>query len=181
MVIRIKTAVVAAWLLFSCLQTWAQAASEYQLKSAFIYNFLQFVEWPQESLPATNSVIVIGILGDDPFGTEIDRAFRDHQINGHPLSVRRYKTLDQVQICHALFVSQSERDRLPEILAKVGERGVFSVSDIEGFAARGGVLGFVHDNGKLRFEINVGAIKRARLRVSSKLLRLARIVGGKGS
>lgn len=172
---------VAIFCLVTCINIRAQTPSEYQIKAAFIYNFLQFVEWPPEALPETNSPVIVTILGDDPFGRALDTVFANKLIAGHPVKVDRIKNFGPNHPCHVLFVSNSERDRVTQILAMIGDRSIFSISDIEGFANRGGILDFVTEQKKFRFEINVAATKRARLQVSSKLLRLARIVGKKGT
>lgn len=155
--------------------------SEYRLKAAFIYNFLPYIEWPAEDFPAANSPLIIGIMGTDPFGKEIDDTFRDKRINNRDVVIRRFKSADKIMPCHVLFVSRSERDRVDEVLRAVHGKSVFSISDIEGFAQAGGTLQFFLEGNKLRFEINPNAAKRARLQVSSKLLRLAKIVATNGS
>ncbi len=177
----INAGLVVIFWVCACLQVAAQSPSEYQLKAAFIYNFLQFVEWPAETLQTPGSPIILEILGDDPFGAEIDKAFQNKTVNGHPVVIQRHKIFDSHRLCHVVFICKSERDRSPQIVENIGNRSIFSIGDFEDFADRGGVVNFLNEEGKLRFEINLAAVKRARLQVSSKLLRLARIVGKKGS
>ncbi len=158
----------------------AQVAAEYQLKAAFIFNFLQFVEWPSQSFPKKDAPILVGILGNDPFGREIDSALKGRNIGEHPIVIRRYANVDKLQSCHVLFISRSERDKVPQIVSRTADKPVFTISDIEDFASRGGVLNFLMEDNKLRFEINLNAAKRGGLQISSKLLRLAKIVETKG-
>ena len=178
---RINAGLVTIFCLCACLQLSAQAPSEYQLKAAFIFNFLQFVEWPAETLQSPNAPITLDIVGEDPFGPEIDNAFRNKTVNGHPVVINRMTTWDPQRFSHVVFVCRSERDQAPQIVEQIGNHSTFSIGDFEGFANRGGIVNFLQEEDKLRFEINVTAVKRARLQVSSKLLRLARIVGKKGS
>jgi hypothetical protein len=157
----------------------AQSSSylaEYKLKSVFIYNFVQFVDWPKSSFTATNSPIVIGVVGVDPFGSLLEEVVKDETVKGHPLRVERFPNAEAIQPCHVLFISRSERDRLPAVFQKISGLSVFTVSDIDRFAERGGIVNFAVQDGKLRYAINIDAAKDAGLNISSKLLRLARIV-----
>jgi hypothetical protein len=154
---------------------------EYQVKAVFLYNFAQFVQWPAEALPADSSPLVVGILGDDPFNSYLDEVVRGESVNGHPLKVVRYNSLEDVRDCHVLFVSSSETSRLEPILRSLKSRRILTVGEHELFSRLGGMVSFVTKQGKIRFRINLDAVQAADLTVSSKLLRLAEIVGaGKG-
>jgi hypothetical protein len=119
---------------------------------------------------------VIGILGADPFGEVLEQTVGEKTVNDRPLAVRRYASLKQLRPCHILFVSASERSRLGPLLESVEGSGTLTISEIDSFASLGGMINFVIENHKVRFEINPEAITRAGLRVNAQLLKLARIV-----
>lgn len=154
---------------------------EYQVKAVFLYNFAQFVQWPAEALPADGSPLVVGILGNDPFDSYLDEVVEGEKVNGHPLKVVRFKSLEELKDCHVLFVSSSEASRLEPILRTLKTRNILTVGEHELFARLGGMVSFVTKEGKIRFRINLDAVQAADLTMSSKLLRLAEIVSpGKG-
>ncbi len=162
--------------LFNCPSARAQEAapSEFQLKAAFIYNFAKFVEWPVEAFPASYSPFVIGIIGDNPFDDTLGQTVLNKQINGHPFRVVQFKTLADLKRCHILFIGLSERKRLAEILRSIRGASVLTVSDLDHFLPAGGMIHFLMEGKKVRFEINDAAAKQAGLRISSKLLNLAK-------
>ena len=147
---------------------------EYEVKAAMLYNFAKFVEWPGEG----REPLVIGVLGKDPFGPVLDEVVRDKTVHGRPLVVRRFHQLAELGACHILFIARSESRLIPEVLEPLHKAGVLTVADIDQFAKSGGVIGFTMDNGRIRFEINLGAARRAGLRISSRLLGLALVTGG---
>jgi hypothetical protein len=147
--------------------------SEYQLKAAFLYHFAQLVNWPPEAFAQTNSPIVIGVLGENPFGKQLEESVRGKSVNGHPLAVKEVQTLGEVTTCHILFISASEKKRLSEILSAAREKSVLTVSETDNFTETGGMINFILDGTKIRFQINNAAAKAAGLKISSKLLTLA--------
>ncbi|HEX9002623.1 MAG TPA: YfiR family protein [Blastocatellia bacterium] len=154
-----------------------QTANEYEVKAAFLYNFAKFVEWPPEAFGSGGgTALIVGIIGDDPFGSAIDRTISGKTVNGRQLTIRRLKWGQNLKDCHVLFVSSSEQKRLPQILEILKGASVLTVSEMDQFSQQGGVIGFVMENSKVRFEINTSASEQARLKISSKLLALARIV-----
>jgi len=152
------------------------ATPEYQVEAVFLFNFTQFVEWPPDAFTDSKSPIVIGLLGEDPFGTYLDEAVRGEKIDGRALVVRRFRRLEDVLVCHVLFISQSEAADLDRILSELKGRALLTVSDLESFSRRGGIVRFVNENNRVRLRVNVEAAKAARLTISSKLLRVAEIV-----
>jgi hypothetical protein len=152
-------------------------APEYQLKAVFLFNFAQFVDWPPQAFPDAQSPLVIGVLGEDPFGAYLDETVRGEKVNSRPLVVQRYRRAEEIKTCHVLFVSRSEADRLGEILASLKGRTILTVGDTEGFAGHGGMIRFLTEKNKIRLRINLEAAKAANLTISSKLLRPAEIVG----
>lgn len=158
-------------------QAEAQGSGEYPVKAAFLFNFAKFVDWPSDAL-GEGAPIIIGIIGDDPFGGVIDQLVAGKSASGHPVVVRRFKWGQDLRQCHILFVSQSEQKRIPQIIASLKGASVLTVGEAEQFTRQGGIIRFVLEGGKVRFEINAGAAEQARLKLSSKLLALARSVTG---
>jgi hypothetical protein len=152
------------------------AALEYQIKAVFLFNLAQFVEWPAETFAETEAPLVIGILGDDPFGAYIDEAVRGEKVDGRSVTIRRYSRASEIGRCHILFISRSESAGVGEILAALKGRSILTVSDMDEFSQFGGMIRFVTVNNKVRLRINNGAAKSAGLRICSKLLRPAEIV-----
>jgi hypothetical protein len=154
-----------------------QGSGEYSVKAAFLYNFAKFVDWPADAGNGTGA-IVIGILGDDPFGGTLDQVVAGKTVNGSRLAVTRLKFGQDLRRCHILFIGASEHKRLPQIFQSLNGAGVLTVSDMEQFHQQGGMIRFVIEQSKVRFEINVAAAEKAGLKVSSKLLALAKSVIG---
>jgi YfiR/HmsC-like len=155
-------------------------ALEYRVKAVFLYNFAQFVDWPADAFADAQAPVVIGVLGDDPFGPVLDEAVRGERLAGRPFEIRRYHRADEIKGCHILFISQSETDRLDEIFPGLRNRSILTVGEGEGFATRGGIVRFVNDKNRIRLRINLEAAQAAKLTISSKLLRSAEIVTPKG-
>jgi hypothetical protein len=152
------------------------ASPEYQLKAVFLFNFAQFVEWPAGAFAGPDAPLVIGVLGEDPFGSYLDETVRGETVNGRPLEVRRYSGVEEIGPCHILFVSRLRADRLQGVIDSLRGRSILTVSDAEGFASRGGMIRFVTDRKRIRLRINLEAAQAADLTLSSKLLRPAQIV-----
>jgi hypothetical protein len=148
---------------------------EYELKAAFLFNFAQFVEWPPSAFSKTNAPLVIGILGGDPFGKAIDDITKGESVRGHPLQVKRCRNVNDISDCHILFINRSEDGRLQRVLRRAGTSPTLTVSDIDKFAERGGMIRLMMSGNKVRFAINQEQAKEAGLQLSSKLLRLADI------
>ncbi|MFZ5496058.1 MAG: YfiR family protein [Verrucomicrobiota bacterium] len=153
-------------------------AQEYRIKAVFLFNFAQFVEWPPEVFPGPESPLVIGVLGRDPFGALLDEAVQGEATGTHPLAVRRFRRVDDIGMCHVLFISESEAPRLERILAGLQGRSILTVGDAEDFAQRGVMIRFFKDKNRIRLRINLEAARAARLTISSRLLRPAEIVTG---
>ncbi len=169
-------ATVAA-LLVSPPDSRAAPPTEYQIKAAFLINFTRFIDWPADKLPRPDTPIEIGILGDDPFGSDIDAMARNNTAGGHPLRIVRLATLEEIGLCHIVYISESASDRVSRgFLEGLGEASVVTVSDIRDFAQAGGMIGFRMRDKKVRLDINNRAAERAGLKISSKLLNVARIV-----
>jgi YfiR/HmsC-like len=156
------------------------ATPEYQLKAVFLFNFAQFVEWPPTAFDSAGEPIVIGVLGSDPFGGYLDETVMGETVHGRSLEVRRFRTVDEVGPCHILFVAPGDAP-VERVLRRLEGMSVLTVSDGERFATAGGMIGFVTEEHRIRLRINLEAARAARLTISSKLLRPARIVSTGGS
>jgi hypothetical protein len=148
---------------------------EYQIKAVFLFNFAQFVEWPASAFADEHAPLVIGVLGEDPFGAQLDDAVRGEVIGGRPLQVQRYHRVDEIGPCHILFISGSESGQLDRLMGRLKGRSLLTVGDVEAFNRAGGMVRFVTENNKIRLRINVEAAKAVDLMISSKLLRPAMI------
>jgi hypothetical protein len=147
--------------------------SENQLKAAFLFNFAKFIEWPAEVFTNAEAPFLIGVVGDKQFGEDIAQTVRNKLVNGHPVTVKVGCTLEEARLTHILFISASEKKRMNEIIDKMKGASVLTVSETERFTEAGGMINFVSENKKIRFQINDAAAKTAGLKISSKLLSLA--------
>lgn len=154
-----------------------EVSREYQIKAVFLFNFAQFVAWPAASFPKADSPFCIGVLGDDPFGDFLDQTVQGEKVDAHPLVVRRYRSPREIQGCQVLFISRSMKGRLGAVLAALKGRNILTVGDMDDFIQKGGVIRFVTEDDKIHFKIDLAAAKRAKLTISSQVLRLAEIVG----
>ncbi len=146
------------------------AVREDEAKAAFIYNFAKFVEWPDEAL-ASGGTFVVGVAGDDAFAAVVERVLRGKLVRDRPLAVRRVARAGDLDGCHVVFVGDGRP--LAEVLHALDARPVLTVGGRDEFAPNGGMIGFLIQNDKLRFEVNLDAAERANLRISSQLLKLA--------
>jgi hypothetical protein len=150
----------------------AQSASqrEYEIKAAYLYNFIKYVDWP-----SYGDTITIGVLGGNPFGTALT-PLNGKIVKGRRLLVRELDSVRDAQKCQIIFVSSSEKQRLQEIFESLRSARVLTVGETQGFADGGGIINFIEENNKVRFEINADAARRTGLNISSELLKLARLV-----
>jgi hypothetical protein len=169
---------VVCGLLLAGLDASAQTAvsKEYQVKAVFLFNFAQFVEWPASAFADASSPIVIGVLGEDPFGAYLDETVRGEKVDNRPLELQRYHRVDDIKTCHILFISRSEASHLDQILVSLKERSLLVVGDGDDFAQRGGMIRLATVQNKIRVFINVQAARVANLTISSKLLRSAEVL-----
>jgi len=165
-------AVAIAHIAFS--RSHAQSVNEYQVKAAYLYNFAKFVEWPPEAFGPGGDPFVVGVIGDDPFGGALDQAISGKNVNGHPLMIKRLKWGQDLRGCHILFISSSERKRLGQIFGSLRGANVLTIGESDRFGQQGGIITFVMEDETVRFEINTSVADQSRLKVSSKLLALAK-------
>jgi hypothetical protein len=149
--------------------------SELQVKAAFLYNFATFVEWPAAALEGRTS-FTIGLVGPDPFRGLLNQ-LEGRPANGHPIDVKRFKSGDDPRAYHLLFVADSYDPQVAELLAGLADAPVLTVGESWRFLRAGGIVRLFVDDSKVRFEIDVDRAARAGLRISSKVLSLARLAG----
>ncbi len=148
-----------------------------QVEAVFLFYFSQFVDWPPSAFAAAGSPIVIGVLGDDPFGDALDQAVAGERVNGRPVVVRHLNGIAEATGCHILYISSSEAPRLLQILSALKGHNVLTVSDLDHFAQSGGMIRFVLIDQHVRLRVNAQAAQAAGLKLSSKLLRAAAPAG----
>jgi hypothetical protein len=169
--------VLATVLLLLCgARAQAPAAGEYQVKAAFLYNFAKFVEWPPSSFSDASASLQICVLGRDPFGDALRNITKEKIINGHKLEVRQVADLQQARSCHILFVASSGTTPVKQIVDGLRGASVLTVGDTKGFAQQGGMINFVLENDRVQFEVSSKAAEEAGLKISSKLLSVAKLV-----
>lgn len=163
---------------------WGSAAAkteeslEYAVKGAFLLKFGAFVDWPASALSEPGASFIIGILGEDPFGANLDEMVKNREVHGRPVAIKRYKRMEQAREAHILYISPSERERLGQIVASLDGASVLTVSDESPQPA--GIINFIIQEKKVRFEIDLEAAERSGLKLSSKLLSLAKLTRGGG-
>ena len=152
------------------------AAKEYQVKAAFVYNFTKFIEWPPRSFSGANDPIVIGVLGGGVFGTEIEQVVMNRTVNGRGIVVKSVVSAAQAQSVDVLFVSEAQDYSFGEITPAIERSPILTIGESRAFADRGGIINFVLENDKVRFEINMEAAERTGLKVSAQLQKLAKAI-----
>jgi hypothetical protein len=155
-----------------------QPLSESQIKAGFLFNFTKFVEWPPDAFAGPGVPIVLGIVGDNPVTDLLTETAAGKTVNGRAVIVRRFKEGEDLRSCHIVFVSSSEEKHAPQILGRLKGSQALTVSETSGFAQSGGMINFFIEGNKVRLEINLDAAVRARLRISAKVIAVARLVTG---
>ena len=154
----------------------AQTTSrEYQIKAAFLFSFTQFIEWPDNAYDHSSAPFIIGILGEDPFGPVIDQTVAGEKVNGHPIIIERYATVKDMRKCHIIFISKKVTNP-EEVISALSNSKTLTVSDNSNFSKHGGMIMFMMQQNKTRFEINLSVAKASDIRISSKLLSVAQAV-----
>jgi hypothetical protein len=160
-------------LVVPCLRSQQSKPNEYQVKAAYLYNFGRFVQWPTKSAVSDDRPFTICVLGQDPFGPVLDSTLAGESLGGKPVMTRRIAKPQEASDCRILFINSKEESRLQEILAELDGAAVLTVSDMPAFSRRGGMIQFVLDGDKVRFEINLTSAEAAKLVLSSELLKVA--------
>jgi len=184
------------------LQTSVSAAalrSKYETKAGYLLNFAEFIEWPAGAFPNAKSSIILGVVGKDPFGAELDK-LQGKTVNGRTLEIKRFKgalefrgeatpgrrqddlaakqakKLAEMKSCHILFITSSEKNFLPQTLKPFRGTSVLTVGETDSFVREGGIITFVDSENSVQLEVNLAAAEQARLKISSKLLSLAKVI-----
>ncbi len=152
------------------------ASSEYLIKAGFTYNFAKLMQWPANAFPQPDSPIVIGILGPDPFGSTLEEVLAGKKVNARSFVVKHLKWGMDLRDCNILFVSATEAPHLEELFRQLKGQPVLTIGQMPDFARRGGIINFILEDDKVRFEVNVEAAKQADIAISSRLLTLAKII-----
>lgn len=158
----------------------AAAESADQVKAAFLFNFARYVEWPEVAFASPESAIRICLIGGEGFRQILSAAVAGRTVGDRPVEVAPLGSLDDAARCHLLFFEEDAVAQGASVAERIGSQAVFTISDRAGFAADGGIANFILVEQKIRFEINPRAAKRAGLKISSSLLRLAKIVDEDG-
>lgn len=159
----------------------AEPLEEYEIKAAFLYRFAQFVTWPEEAFESQEAPLIVAVGGHDPFGRILERTIAGKTVKGRSIEVRRYKRASDLAACHILFIASEESGASWLQSARRRPRAMpLTVGETDAFWRDGGVIAFTIEQKRIRFAINTGAAEGAGLRISSKLLSLARLVGDQG-
>jgi YfiR/HmsC-like len=167
--------IAAAWMFIGLLSAQGQRPkpTEYEVKAAYLYNFGKFIEWPASSIQVGGDSFAICVLGQDPFGAALESAIANETLAGKRVVARQIDRARDAAECRVLFISSSEERRLKEILASLGRASVLTVSDLPEFTQQGGMVQFVLQGDRVRFEVNSASAERAGLTLSSDLLKVA--------
>jgi hypothetical protein len=182
--IRRLSAVSITWILFiAALPGLSQSVdnAEYPLKLALLYKFAQFVEWPPDAFPNARSPLVVCVVGEDPFQADLKEELRTRSVGSHRVEVAMVKRASDLRACHVVFITAAEKKYARAIVASARAADALTVGETKGFAQDGGIIRFTIDANKLSFEINLDAARQSRLKISSKLLALAKIVQNESS
>ncbi|GAA4101961.1 YfiR family protein [Mucilaginibacter panaciglaebae] len=147
---------------------------EYQIKAAFLFNFTRFIHWPASAYSSPDAPFVIGIAGNDPFGSYLDDLVNGEQAEGHNIIIRRYPDGGDISGCQLLFVNTFAPAKLKTILS-LARRNTLTVGDANSFVNSGGMIRFFKEDNRIKMEIKLAAIKAAKLEISAKLLQVAKV------
>jgi hypothetical protein len=173
-------AAVAAAAIFLCtLASPAAAQREASLdevKAAFVFQFSNYITWPEDAFEDESTAITIGIVGNEPVAKLLRESVRDKIVANRPVAVIEVASPEQAAACHIVFLDRRDDKRVDEFLAMLSKKPVLTVSDDDNFTEEGGIIKLYEQQKKLRIEINVDESERSNLVISSKLLNLAKVV-----
>lgn len=175
---QVGFAILAAAIPLAFAGNGAQRASEYAVKAAFVYDFSKFVTWPDRAFKSPDSPVSICVLGDNPFGGALDRIVAGKTVSGRTFRVLYPASAVEARTCQIVFISRSEQQQLKAILSELAASSALTIGDAAGYAAQGVMINLFLKDDRVRFEINDEAAQKAGIDISSKLLSLARLVGG---
>ena len=155
------------------------APPEPQMKAAFLLNFPKYVEWPAASFPSPTSPILIAILGDEKVATEFAALCEGKVVEGHPIKLIRNPTAAQFLECHILFIGSNEPRKTAEIVSQLKLANILTVGESDQFIDEGGMINLALRERRIVLEVNLDATRQTELKISSKLMALAKVKGGK--
>jgi len=156
------------------------ADEEYRVKAAFIFHFAQLVDWPAEKATGTDNSLVLCTLGEDPFQGLLEGTVAGKAIGDRILRVRHLGPPEDLQACQIVFFGRAQSKRIPTLVSTLHQAPVLTVGETAGFLDAGGMIDFLLEDNKVRFEVNLDAAESADLKISSRLLVLAERVVGEG-
>jgi hypothetical protein len=166
------------WLIFilpvSLLYAQNKTAGEYQVKAVFLFNFTQFVEWPQGIFHSMQEPFVIGVTGENPFGSYLNATVSGEKCGTHPIIIKYFRRIEDIGNCHMLYIHSDDLEEVKKILASIPQKNILTVNDLAGFTKEGGMIQFYIEDNKIRLRINAQRSKAAGLNISSKLLSIAK-------
>jgi hypothetical protein len=154
------------------------AAIERDVKAAFLYKFLGYIEWPPASFSRADSPFVIGVIDADDIAEELSRVIAGRSVNNRAVTVRRLTSAEQITGIHLLFIGRTESAREPQLLRIAQKQPILTVTETDGALAIGSVINFRLIDGRVRFEVSLAAAERNELKLSSRLLSVAVSVQG---
>lgn len=170
-----KLTVLLITLFSSVLSGWsADTQLEYKVKAVCVLNAARFVDWPAKVFDSPQAPFIIGVMGDNPFGPLLESAVKNETIRHRPIELRKVTTMEAASSCQVLFICRSEAARLPGIINDLNNLPVLTMGESEGFTRAGGILGLAIENGKIRFDLNASAARKAGLNIESQFLMLCR-------
>jgi len=152
-----------------------------QLKAAYLFNFAKFVAWPDDRFDSEGAALIFCMVGEDPLNGALGKITSGRSVQGRQIEIRNFASPEDAKTCHILFLDKGITAESTDVLKRYDGVGVLTVGESEGFAAQGGVANFFIDGKRVRFEINKQAAQDQRLKISSRLLKLARIVSTEGN
>jgi YfiR/HmsC-like len=153
--------------------------NEYQLKAAYLFNFAKFVEWPTNTFSDADTPLQICVIGLNPFGHGLEDSIAGKTVGGRPIEISHKSDAVEARSCQIVFIGVSDKRQIPQLLRQLNGASVLTVGDTSGFTDDGGMINFVLEGDRVRFEANLDAAEHAHLKISARLLSVAKAVMGK--
>ena len=153
--------------------------NEYQVKAAYLFNFAKFVEWPANTFSNAGSPLEICVIGSNPFGHGLEDSIAGKTVSGRPIAISHKSDAVEARSCQIVFIGVSDKRQIPQLLRQLNGASVLTVGDTSGFTDDGGMINFVLEGDRVRFEANLDAAEHAHLKISARLLSVAKAVMGK--
>ena len=157
-------------------RSFAQTVSEDQVKAAYVYNFAKFVEWPAIAFPSPTAPFRLCVLGEKSFQSELDQVIKGKTVAGRPVTMVPAQVQEQFRSCHILFIASSQNKQVQRILESLRDSSVLTVGEAKNFIEQGGIINLVLEDDRVQFQVNHKAATQAGLRISSRLLTVAKLV-----